>query len=69
MIPYTLKPFDTIFSVRAHVQISLRKILNVFNPIRVSGRSSGWSFVVRSEGGGRDTAGGGSIQIALNSAS
>ena len=36
----TWKPFDTIFSVRAHVHISLKNTLNVFSPMRVSGRSS-----------------------------
>ena len=65
----TWKPFETIFSARAHVHISLRNILNVRNSILVSGLSSTPSFVVNSVGGGNDTAGGGKMQTALNSAS
>jgi len=63
--PHTWNPFLTILSFRAHVAISLRKCLKVFNPIRVSGFSSWPSPVVKRLGGGAVAGGGGITHMAL----
>ncbi len=59
-----------IFSSRAHIPISFKKLRNVRNLIIVSDFSCVSSrFVVNYDGGGGGAGGSGTIHIALNSTS